>query len=151
MTGNRDDAWDLFQETVLRVAPRWDRLRDQQPGAYASTVMARLNVDRFRRIRRELLSAVRIGTQERRDVPVVVDEGDAGLDRDLVAAMETLTPNQRTAVVLRYVLDLDTADIADRMHCSAATVRTHLSRGLDRLRRASASTHQTYQGVGHDE
>jgi len=45
------DAWDLLQEAVIRVAARWDDLKDQNPGGYASTVMSRLNVDRFRRAR----------------------------------------------------------------------------------------------------
>jgi DNA-directed RNA polymerase specialized sigma24 family protein len=57
----------------------------------------------------------------------------------LVEALATLTPRQRTAVVLRYVLDLDLAGIAREMDCSVGTAKSHLSRGLDRLREHSTT------------
>jgi RNA polymerase sigma factor (sigma-70 family) len=56
------------------------------------------------------------------------------IDEALVEALRKLTPKQRTAVVLRYVNDLDTETIARHLNCSVATVRTHLSRGLQTLR-----------------
>lgn len=58
----------------------------------------------------------------------------AGLDAWLVSAWAGLSPHQRTAVALRYLLDLDVEDIAKHMGCSSGTVRAHLSRGLRRLR-----------------
>ncbi len=54
LTGNQHDAWDLLQETLVRVGVRWRRLRDEEPTAYARTVMTRLNIDRLRRLRREM-------------------------------------------------------------------------------------------------
>lgn len=35
LTGNRHDAWDLVQETLVRVGSRWSRLSLDNPGAYA--------------------------------------------------------------------------------------------------------------------
>jgi RNA polymerase sigma-70 factor (sigma-E family) len=145
MTCNRHDAWDLVQETVFRVASRWDRLKDQEPGAYASTVMARLNIDRFRRARKELLFPLVTDSARRQELPAVID--DDGLDENLVKAIKRLTPKQRTAIVLRYVNDLDTNTIAQEMNCSAATVRTHLSRGLETLRQSYHEVRQPYQGA----
>jgi len=133
LTGNPHDAWDLLQETVFRVALRWDRLKDQEPGRYASTVMSRLNIDRFRKARRELLFPL-VDQFRHRELPAEIDS--AQIDGELVKAIRRLTPKQRTAVVLRYVGDLDTPTIASQMNCSAATVRTHLSRGLESLRRS---------------
>ena len=40
LTGNRHDAWDLLQETLVRVGERWRRI--DEPAAYARTVMTRL-------------------------------------------------------------------------------------------------------------
>lgn len=129
LTGNSHDAWDLTQETLARLAERWRRL-DRDPltdaHAFARTVMVRLNVDRLRRLRRELLP----GRLPDRAAPPAADGPDAWL----VEALASLSPRQRTALALRYVEDLDVAGIADRMGCSVGTAKSHLSRGTDRLR-----------------
>lgn len=132
LTGNPHDAWDLVQETLIRVGTRWRRLVGQNPGGYARTVLVRLNVDRGRRLRRELLP----GRVPEREIPVVVVEDVAPW---LLRALAGLTPHQRAAVVLRTVEDLDHAAIADRLGCSVGTARSHLSRGLARMREAAAA------------
>src|SRR5690606_20110199 len=128
------DAWDLTQETLARVAERWQR-RDreglEEPGAWARTVMVRLNIDRVRRLRRELLTA--------RTPDHAVPAGLAdGVDAWLVEALATLSPRQRSALALRFVDDLDVAGIAQRMGCSTGTAKSHLSRGTERLREYAA-------------
>ena len=125
LTGNRHDAWDLLQETLVRIGDRWRRI--DQPAAYARTVMTRLNIDRVRRLRRELLG-VRTSEQTTVDVPTSAAESW------LVEALATLTPRQRTALALRYVEDLDVRGIAARMGCSEGTVKSQLSRGIQRLK-----------------
>lgn len=127
LTGNPHDAWDLVQEALVRVGARWWRLRNQNPGGYAQTVLVRLDVDRHRRLKRELP----VESTGEDDRPVLLDQP---LDPQLVAALSTLSKQQRAAVVLRTIEDLDHAAIADRLGCSEATARTHLMRGLARMR-----------------
>lgn len=137
LTGDPHDAWDLTQETLVRVAEKWRRITGD-PGAYARTIMVRLNIDRIRRSRRER------PTDDLPDsavVPSLVGEVDAWL----VAALATLTPKQRTALALRFVEDLDTRAIADRMGCSEGTARSHLSRGTDRLKHYARQRDQETQ------
>ena len=127
LTANPHDAWDLTQETLARMGERWGRSRFDEPAAYARTVMVRLNIDRIRRLRRELPL---LGGR-REEAPVeLVGETEAWL----VEALATLSPRQRTALALRYVEDLDVRAIADRMRCSEGTVKSQLSRGTERLR-----------------
>lgn len=127
LTANPHDAWDLTQETLARLGERWGRTRFEEPAAYARTVMVRLNIDRIRRLRRELPSL----SSHHEQAPVqVVDETEAWL----VDALATLSPRQRTALALRYVEDLDVRGIAERMGCSEGTVKGQLSRGTERLR-----------------
>jgi RNA polymerase sigma-70 factor, ECF subfamily len=52
----------------------------------------------------------------------------------LMDALRELSPNQRAAIVLRHVVDLDIAEIARRMGIAQPTVRVHLHRGRNRLR-----------------
>jgi RNA polymerase sigma-70 factor (sigma-E family) len=129
LTGDPHDAWDLTQEAFARLGEHWDRRRPDVPEAWLRTVMVRLNIDRLRRLRREL--PVLAGRGDRPDAPVH-HTGEA--EGWLVEALATLTPRQRTALALRYVEDLDVRGIADRMGCSEGTVKSQLSRGTERLR-----------------
>lgn len=73
-----------------------------------------------------------------------VDQATAHAERDhMLAALDVLTLKQRQAVVLRFYEQLDDSAIADVLGCSEATVRTHVSRGTDRLRAALASPERT--------
>ena len=58
LTGDRHDAWDLTQETLLRVGLKWRRIDAGNPAGYARTVLVRLNLDRARRRKRERLGDV---------------------------------------------------------------------------------------------
>lgn len=136
LTGNPHDAWDLVQESLVRVGVRWRRLAAQNPGGYARTTLVRLNIDRARRRRREVLG----------EVPEVPVEQEYAVDPWLLAALAQLPARQRAAVVLRVLEDLDHAGIAARLDCSVGTARSHLSRGLARMRELAA----TRQEVGHD-
>ena len=127
LTANPHDAWDLTQEALARLGERWGRTHFEEPAAYARTVMVRLNIDRIRRLRRELPS---LGARPESAPVEIVGESQAWL----VEALATLSPRQRTALALRYVEDLDVRGIAQRMGCSEGTVKSQLSRGTERLR-----------------
>ncbi|HBH02166.1 MAG TPA: RNA polymerase subunit sigma-70 [Candidatus Rokubacteria bacterium] len=75
---------------------------------------------------------------ERQPAPAY-DPGDA-LSREqavsaLWAAVDRLPPRQRAVVTLQAQEELSTAEIADVLKCSQATVRVHLHRALKTLRR----------------
>lgn len=133
LTADPHDAWDLTQETLARMGERWARTQYDTPAAYARTVMVRLNIDRIRRLRRELPRAT---TGPETAAPV--EELD-GAEPWLVAALATLSPRQRTALALRFVEDLDVRGISERMGCSEGTVKSQLSRGTARLREHARS------------
>ena len=52
----------------------------------------------------------------------------------LSALLAELPERQRTAVVLRHVVGLPTAEVAEVLGCPAGTAKSHISRGLARLR-----------------
>ena len=118
-TGGRADvAEEATAEAFARAAARWTTLRD--PVAWVYRVAFRVAVDEVRR--------------ERHLAPPA-DGQVAGPElAGLVDALRALTPNQRAAVVLRHVGDLDPDEVAKRMGCSRATVRVHLYRARTRLR-----------------
>ncbi len=53
----------------------------------------------------------------------------------LLAALETLREDDRTVIACRYFLDLSEAETAAVIGCPRGTVKSRLSRALERLRR----------------
>ncbi len=63
------------------------------------------------------------------------DPADRVVHRDeVIRALTALTPTQRTVIVLRHYLGRSDEEIAVELGCSAATVRSHASRALHRMR-----------------
>ena len=66
-------------------------------------------------------------------------EQDASAIQDL---LETLPPNYRTPVVLRYWYDMSYREIADTMGVTESTIKTRLHRARTKLARHVSSTAQ---------
>ncbi|MFJ3790328.1 SigE family RNA polymerase sigma factor [Kitasatospora sp. NPDC090091] len=139
ITGDVHDARDLLHDALARVYPKRSVIRD--PAAtegYVRRAMVRTHVSRWRRTRREVLTAVLP------DGPAAGPENER--DEQLAAALRVLPPRQRAAVVLRYYVDLPVARVAEELGCSQATAKTHLARALKTLRQELAPAREM---VGH--
>jgi RNA polymerase sigma-70 factor (sigma-E family) len=127
LTGEKELARDLVQDAFVRVAARWPRIQDPERfRAYLRKTVANLAKNHFRR--RAL---------ERRHIAV---ESVEQLDRDpanrdeILEQLLTLPLRQRTAIVLRYYLDLSEREAADAMGCSVAAVKALSARAIRQLR-----------------
>ena len=148
MTGDVREAEDLAQETFLRVARRWNRVRSMDhPAAYARRILISLVLDGAgRRSRRQ----AELGPQD-----AGIDAADESATRalrevdDLAEfrwALAQLSARQRAVLVLRYWSDLPVAEVADILGCSAGTVTSTASRAAARL--AQALTHSGSPSTG---
>jgi RNA polymerase sigma factor (sigma-70 family) len=147
LTGNKHDALDLMQDVLIRVGANWRRIDD--PLAYAATTMARLNVSRWRKTRREVLGAPPRAASMPSHWPI-----DRVVERDaLVVGLVNLSEQQRTVVVLHYIYDQAVADIGEQLSMKQSTVLSHLHRARKALRHAldedaATSTQQPNKGAG---
>lgn len=124
LTGDRGSAEDVTQDAYAEVLRRFDGV--ENPRAYLRRcVVNSVN----RRARREGL--FRRSVEQLPRTASVTDQ--PAEMRDLFTL---LTLRQRTAVFLRYYLDLSEADMAAAMGCRPGTVKSTLSSALDRLREA---------------
>jgi RNA polymerase sigma-70 factor (sigma-E family) len=129
LTGDRGHAEDLVQLALERTARRWSGLAGS-PEAFARKVLLHAATDRWRR-RRARVEEVFDDVYERS----IADDGDQLLlRRDLVAALQQLPSRQRAALVLRYFLDLSEREAARELGVSVGTVKSAVSRALERLR-----------------
>jgi RNA polymerase sigma-70 factor (sigma-E family) len=125
--GDTQLAEDLVAEAFSRAWMSWRKVRDH-PAPLAWVVRTALNtrVSWWRRRRREV-------ALDGHDFAVTASQYPV-LDGSLVTALRRLPVRQREVIVLRLLLDLDTATTARVLGISAGTVGAHLHRGLAALR-----------------
>lgn len=125
--GNRDAADDAAQRAVERTFRALERFQpDGSFGAWIARIAVNQAIDALRRAPRE---------QELPETLAAPDRYAEMLDRDaLVSAVAELDRDRRLVVVLRYWLDLDPPEIAERLGVPVGTVSSRLSRALAELR-----------------
>ena len=125
-------AEDLVQEAFVRLYGRFRDLRN--PDAfelYLRRTVVNLARSHFRRrrVERAYLAGPGRGGQ-----PPAGALPDLGAREELWNALQSLPERQRTAIVLRFYEDLSEASTAEVMACPVGTVKSLVSRGLERLR-----------------
>jgi RNA polymerase sigma-70 factor (sigma-E family) len=134
LAGSQEAGEDLLQAALERVYRRWRKI-EGNPEGYLRRTLYHLAADGWRsqgrwRARLHLLGQAGFTT----------DATDHVEHRDqLVRLLRQLPPRQRTAIVLRYWEELTEAEAADVMGCSPGTVKSAISRGLQRLRELSGT------------
>lgn len=133
LTGDVGAAEDAVQTALEASWRRWPTIRTGRPEAYVRTAITRHVISRRRWLGRR--------PQERRitdEPPVRTAAGDGADSRALQALvwaeLQALPPRMRAVVVLRVWEDLGESEVAALLGCSVGSVKSQLSRGLDRLR-----------------
>ena len=125
-------AEDVYQETLQRLAARWSRVHN--PKAFCRRVMHNILVDWSRAAARRPRELRLVESGERID-PRWADRHDSvELWPSLRAALDSLTVQQRTVLVLRYFDDRSEAEVASLLGISVGTVKSTSSRATARLR-----------------
>lgn len=155
LLGNRAEAEEAVQEALARACENIGDLRD--PAAAPAWFLRIVTSMCLRTLRRRRLRRSLFGWLHKADESAVPSEGDEGgiaplvhataavpephgafAERErlmaLLASLEDLPAKQRTALVLRYGHDLSVPEVANMLGVEQATAKTHLVRGLARLR-----------------
>ena len=159
LTRSSAEAEDLVQETLVRAFDRFDTFRsDGSPRAWLHTIMRNLFYNAYRKKSREprhisldqfdasagnaadalIESAHSPGPSLASPERLVLSqlEGDA-----ILKAVHALPPDYREVVVMADLQDMAYQEIADRLAIPVGTVRSRLSRGRERVRRALNAWH----------
>jgi ABC-2 type transport system permease protein len=137
LTGDRYLAEDILSDALVKVARRWRRIGSlDDPAAYVRRVIVTTYLDDRRKAQRRRTDPS--GDIEVLDRPAP-DLADAVVNRaEVDRLLAALPPQQKAAVVLRYLLDESDETIADTLGCTTGTVRSHLSRARTTLRLVAA-------------
>jgi RNA polymerase sigma factor (sigma-70 family) len=124
VVGDASVAEEIAAETLARALVKWARVQSYcQP--FVIRVATNLALDTVRR-RTPRLDPV---------APPDAPEDGVLIRLALVAALGRLSHRQRQVLVLRYVIGLDEREVADVLQINPGTVKTHVRRGLQALRR----------------
>jgi RNA polymerase sigma-70 factor (ECF subfamily) len=135
LLGDPDDAEDIAQETFLRAwnhLKRFDQTRPLKP--WLLSITANLARNRRRSAGRYLAAL----TRAFRDEPAPTSVEDIGAQymeaNDLWKAVQNLREPDQQVVYLRYFMDLSVAETAEVLQVAEGTVKSRLSRALEKLR-----------------
>lgn len=149
-TGDADEAADVAQETFIRAFRHIDRFDAARPlRPWLLQIAKNLTRNRQRAARRYLAAVRRwLDTQPRtvHPPPAAALEDDATL---LWHAVRRLSPQDQDVIYLRYFLELSVAESAQVLDVAPGTVKSRLSRALDRLQRTIEAEFPELQPVGN--
>jgi RNA polymerase sigma-70 factor, ECF subfamily len=135
MVGNVHDAQDLTQETFIKALQRQEQLKDELKAAHwLSRIATNTALDFLRRHGRVSFCEITDAPASNFDTP------EAAVLRTeqrewLAEGLERLTPRERAALVLRDMEDLPAEEVAARLECSKATVRSHIANARTKLKK----------------
>jgi len=131
LSGSRDLADDLVQETLLKAWAAQDRF---VPGTHLSawlyTILRNSFYSEHQKRAREVGDPDGVFAASLVSLPA--QQGALDL-HDLQAALDRLVPDQREALLLSAVHDLSYEDIATAMECRVGTVKSRINRARARL------------------
>src|SRR5712691_1562715 len=139
VVGNVADAQDLTQEAFIKALQRQDQLKDLDKATHwLSRIASNTAIDFLRRSGRvsfseldEMPEPVAVSAMESPEQMVLRSERREYLE----AGLDVLTDRERTALLLRDVEDLSAEQVAAQLHCSKATVRSHIANARVKLRK----------------
>jgi RNA polymerase sigma-70 factor (ECF subfamily) len=145
MSGRSDDADDLAAETFLRAYAALrryspERIEELELRPWLITICLNLWRNEVRAAsRRPATVSARSATEAPAERPSGRESPEASAERrddaaHLAALLLRLADKQRAAVVLRHIVGLSYAEVADVLGCPESTAKSHVRRGLDQLR-----------------
>ena len=138
ITGEAADAQDAAQEAFVKAFYSLNRFREGAPfRPWLLRIVANEAINRRNAAWRKSRLALRVAESRTPDDAAPSPEAAAlghELRAELVDALNRLKPEDRLVVAYRYFFDLSEAEMADALGCRRGTVKSRLSRALERLR-----------------
>jgi RNA polymerase sigma-70 factor (ECF subfamily) len=137
--GSSPDMDDAVQEAFVKAYYALGRFRAGSPfRPWLLRIVANESIDRARRAARTVSLDLRYDVDDGPADPGQRSPEAASLEleqqAELLAAVNTLRPEDRLVIAYRYWLEMPEAEMADALGCARGTVKSRLSRAIARLR-----------------
>jgi RNA polymerase sigma-70 factor, ECF subfamily len=143
-TRDMDLAETLTQDCFLKAHRHWSSFRGESSAiTWLMRIAINLQKDHWRNRRVQFWRHTRTNAVDSDEASEWLPSGESSPEQQLLAreqvkrvwrAVEGLSERQRTVFLLRYVEELDIAEIGRATGLSEGTVKAHLSRALGRVR-----------------
>lgn len=147
--GNEADAEEAVQDIFIELWRRADRFdpKRAEEVAFVSMIARRRIIDRLRQVKRHPASE----SMDKLPEPPGLDES-AALEASVetgrvIQVLESMAPEQRQVIHMSAWLGMSHAAIAERCGMPLGTVKSHLRRGLKRVREQLSSGPMAGGGV----
>jgi len=139
IVGNVADAQDLTQETFIKALQKQEQIKDLEKAAHwLSRIASNTAIDFLRRQGRlaeteidDVAEPLAIPAERSPEALLLRAERFGYLE----AGLSRLTARERAALILRDVEDLPAEEVALRLNCGKATVRSHIANARIKLRK----------------
>lgn len=141
VTGDREDALDVTQEAFLKAYRKIDAWKPS--GGFLAWLLrltSNQSIDHLRRRKRHRHESLDgDGNGPNRNEPssetTAVNVRGGEIEERVQAALEVLSPSQRTVFVLRHYEGMALAEIAPVLGCTVGSVKVHLFRALKKMQK----------------
>ncbi len=144
-TRDVDLAETLTQECFLKAHRNWASFRGESSAmTWLMRIAINLQKDHWRNRRMQFWRTTRTNAVDLDEASDWLPSGESSIEQQLLAreqvkrvwrAVDGLSQRQRTVFLLRYVEEMEIAEIGEATGLSEGTVKAHLSRALGRVRR----------------
>ena len=135
--GDHAEAQDAVQEAFVKAYYALDRFRVGSPfRPWLLRIVANEAINRARKTRRQVSIGLTPDDERRGEGPTP-EESALELEQrtELLSAVNSLRADDRLVIAYRFWLDFSEAEMAAALGCARGTVKSRLSRALDRLRK----------------
>ena len=143
-TRDEDLAETLTQECFLKAHRHWATFRAESTVlTWLMRIAINLQKDHWRNRRMQFWRKTRTNAVDLDEASEWLPSGESSPEQQLLArekvarvweAVKGLSERQRTVFLLRYVEEMELAEIAQTTGLSEGTIKAHLSRALSRVR-----------------
>ena len=133
---NHTDAEDIVQESFIRAYEAINGFRgDSNFNTWLYRIITNLSLNRLRQKKTARFQSIDVLNEVMLPCAVMPEDGSrSDVQQNLERALHELPTLQRAVIILRHINGLSTKQVSTILRCSDSTVKTHLHRGLKRMR-----------------
>ena len=143
MTGNREDALDVAQESLVKAYRKIDSWKPtggflpwllRLTSNHSIDFLRKRNRRQHERLDESYVPETEGADVEPRTLTTETEVRAREIDDRIRGALHVLSPTQREVFMLRHYEGLQLAEIAEHLGCTVGSVKVHLFRALKKLR-----------------